>query len=185
MHHDTAEHKNYFSDCNLDHFLICGHFLDQAIFLYFNHKYFLQYFIIQHILTKSWIIFTHCTNDKSNQLMAKCINFRECICQQLVTEKWFRVCLLSPAGEHCDEALSEPGIHEAICDRISTAREECQQMEERYDVISQLFVDQLRPIEGHCVDRIDRCPADEELQHHYEQHLNYPLLSPFANFGAQ
>lgn len=80
------------------------------------------------------------------------------------------------APEQVQEGLPEAAAHEAVRDRIAAGGGVRQQLEETDGRVAQIVVHGARPEQGHRVDDVQGRPAQEELQHDHEQHLDDALL---------
>lgn len=80
------------------------------------------------------------------------------------------------APKQVQEGLPEATAHEAVRDGVAAGRGVRQQLEETDGRVAQVVVHGARPEQGHRVDDVERCPAQEELQHDHEQHLDDALL---------
>jgi len=79
--------------------------------------------------------------------------------------------------EGVHEGAPEAGVHEAVGDRVAAAGGVGQQLQETDGRVVHVLVHRRPQEHGHRVDHVQRCPADEELQHQDEQHLDHPLLA--------
>lgn len=75
-------------------------------------------------------------------------------------------------AEQIEEGFPETATHKTVRYGIATRRRVGQQLEEADGRVAQIVVDGARPEQGHRVDHVQRCPADEKLQHHYEEHFD-------------
>lgn len=75
-------------------------------------------------------------------------------------------------AEQIEESLPETATHEAVRYGIAARRRVGQKLEEADGRVAQVVVDGARPEQGHRVDHVQRCPADEKLQHYYEEHFD-------------
>lgn len=80
------------------------------------------------------------------------------------------------AQKHIRAGLAEAAIHEAVRDRIAAARRVGEQLQKRDRLVADVLVHQIRIEDDQRVDGVQRRPADEELQHDDEQHLDDALL---------
>lgn len=78
--------------------------------------------------------------------------------------------------KHINKRLPEPAVHEAIRDWVATARRVCQKLKETDARVSEVIVNDRRIKKDQRVDRVERRPADEELEHHGKEHLDDALL---------
>lgn len=89
-----------------------------------------------------------------------------------------------PAPEHVQERLAEAGVHEAVRDGVAAARAVGQQLEEADARVAEARVDGPVVEQGDRVDHVQRRPAQEELEHQHEQHLDHALLAQQVLFGV-
>jgi len=106
-----------------------------------------------------------------------CYYWRWCVAvpTQTHTSAWLVFSLLE-ASEEIQERLTEANVHKAIRDGIAARRRIGQQLEEAYRSVAEVLVDNFMIKQRDCVDYVERRPADEELQHNDEQHLDDALL---------
>lgn len=88
------------------------------------------------------------------------------------------------AAEHVEERLAEAGVHEAVRDGVAAARAVGQQLKETDAGVAEARVDGHVVEQGDRVDDVQRRPAQEELEHQHEQHLDDALLAQQVLLGV-